>query len=100
MSNIESGRQPLVAPSVTLARVVEQDQRPRVGLAGAHERLVPVVAVLEEQPPIPVLGEQWGWFPAVLEARFHRADVPVPVARFDRALCLAFGAGEAHEIVD
>ena len=86
--------QVLRCEAVAFVEAGEVHERPRVRHAFAHERLVPVVAVLQEEATVLPLREQRRRLPAVVDALLHRADVVVPLLRVDVAERFVFGTGE------
>ncbi len=64
------------------------------------ERLVAVIAVLEEQPTFLVLGQEGRRLPTVFEALRHGGDVALPLLGLDGHERVVLGAGEAHEILE
>src|SRR5205085_9782335 len=69
--------------AVAVGRIVEEDQHPRLGGALTLQSLVAMVAVLQEQPAVLVLGEKWRRFPSLFQTLCHLADVGFPVVLVD-----------------
>ena len=80
--------------------VIEEGEGPCVALVLARERLVAVVAVLQQESAISILREQGWWFPAALKLLLHRFDVSVPLVGRNANECIVFGSSEPHEVAE
>src|SRR2546423_1152900 len=59
------------AKSISVGRVVEVHEHPRIGYAFALQRLVAMVAILQQQTAVLILGEQRRGLPALFDALLH-----------------------------
>jgi hypothetical protein len=80
--------------------VIKEDEGPCVALVHARERLVAVVAVLQQEAAIPILREQRWWFPAALKLLSHRFDVSFPFVGRNANKCIVFGSSQPYEVAE
>src|SRR5689334_6719697 len=85
---------------VALGGIFEVDEHPGRRRVRSLKRFEAVVAVLEEQLPVAVLGEQRRRLPAVVEALLHLPDVVLPSFGRDGDERVSLGPREAHQLVE